>query len=163
HHAAGHAGLRRDIPVLRGGVAGRLERAEGAGAGGGDRGACHPVSAGHGDRAGVLWPRRLLVAERDAGVTGAGRSRGGGRKLGRVLNARSIIGIVIGLALLALFLYPQDLNALGQSLSSVSPVWIVPSIAIYFLGIWFRAARWRLLMAPFAQVSTTRLFRTILC
>lgn len=39
----------------------------------------------------------------------------------------------------------------------------MPSIAIYFLGIWFRAARWRLLMAPFAQVSTTRLFRTILC
>jgi len=66
------------------------------------------------------------------------------------------------LALLALFLWSQDLAALGSALASVSPVWILPSIAIYFLGIWLRAARWRLLMSPFADVSTLRLFRTIL-
>jgi glycosyltransferase 2 family protein len=54
------------------------------------------------------------------------------------------------------------LSALGSALASVSPIWILPSIGVYFVGIWLRAARWRLLMSPFADVSTPRLFRTIL-
>ena len=54
------------------------------------------------------------------------------------------------------------MRALGATLASVSPGWILASIGIYFVGIWLRAARWRLLMAPFAHVGTGRLFRTIL-
>lgn len=38
----------------------------------------------------------------------------------------------------------------------------MPAVAIYFVGIWLRAVRWRLLMAPFADVSSQRLFRIIL-
>jgi uncharacterized protein (TIRG00374 family) len=73
-----------------------------------------------------------------------------------------MVGVAIGLVLLGIFLWSQNLGALGAALASVSPVWVLPSIAIYFLGIWLRAARWRLLMAPFADVTTVRLFRTIL-
>ena len=38
----------------------------------------------------------------------------------------------------------------------------MPAIAIYMSGIWLRAIRWRLLMAPFADVPTVRLFKVIL-
>jgi uncharacterized protein (TIRG00374 family) len=69
---------------------------------------------------------------------------------------------VVGLSLLVLFLWTLVLATLGATLGSVSPAWILPSVAIYFVGIWLRAARWRLLMAPFADVSAGRLFRTIL-
>lgn len=39
---------------------------------------------------------------------------------------------------------------------------MVPAIGVYFVGVWLRAARWRLLMSPFASVSTARLFRVVL-
>jgi uncharacterized protein (TIRG00374 family) len=44
----------------------------------------------------------------------------------------------------------------------VDPAWILPAVAVYFVGVWLRAARWRLLMSPFAHVPTQRLFRVIL-
>ncbi len=70
--------------------------------------------------------------------------------------------MAFGLLLFAFFLWSQDLRQLGTALTGVEPLYILPAIAVYFLGVWLRAARWRLLMAPFAQVSTGRLFRIIL-
>jgi uncharacterized protein (TIRG00374 family) len=70
--------------------------------------------------------------------------------------------VALGLLLLGLFLRSQDPSALAAALAGVSPGWIVPAIAVYMGGIWLRAARWRLLMAPFADVSTARLFKVIL-
>jgi uncharacterized protein (TIRG00374 family) len=49
-----------------------------------------------------------------------------------------------------------------ETLIRANPTYILPAIAIYFVGIWLRAARWRLLMSPFAAVPTERLFRIIL-
>jgi uncharacterized protein (TIRG00374 family) len=63
---------------------------------------------------------------------------------------------------LTLFLRSQDLGDIATSLAGVSPGWIVPAVGVYLGGIWLRAIRWRLLMAPFADVSTMRLFKVIL-
>ena len=49
-----------------------------------------------------------------------------------------------------------------ETMLRANPVYIVPAIAIYFVGVWLRAARWRILMSPFASVKTERLFRIIL-
>jgi glycosyltransferase 2 family protein len=49
-----------------------------------------------------------------------------------------------------------------STLIGANPIYILPAIGIYFAGVWLRAARWRLLMAPFAVVRTERLFRIIL-
>jgi uncharacterized protein (TIRG00374 family) len=38
---------------------------------------------------------------------------------------------------------------------------LIPATAVYFVGVWLRAARWRLLVAPFADIPTSRLFRVI--
>lgn len=64
--------------------------------------------------------------------------------------------------LFGVFLWTQDLGQLVAALVGVQPLWIVPAIAIYFVGVWLRAARWRLLMSPFAAIDTLRLFRVIL-
>lgn len=66
------------------------------------------------------------------------------------------------MALFAVFLWSQDLRQLGAALATVEPLWIAPAVAVYFIGVWLRAARWRLLMLPFAEVRTERLFRIIL-
>jgi len=61
-----------------------------------------------------------------------------------------------------LFFWNQDLSALWMSLVQVQWLWIVPGIVIYFLGIWLRGVRWRILMLPFASVSSLRLSIVIL-
>jgi uncharacterized protein (TIRG00374 family) len=64
--------------------------------------------------------------------------------------------------LFGVFLWSQDLRLLGAALSAVNPAWIGPAITVYFFGVWLRAMRWRILMSPFADVPTQRLFRVIL-
>ncbi|MCC6175464.1 MAG: flippase-like domain-containing protein [Chloroflexi bacterium] len=70
--------------------------------------------------------------------------------------------MLVSLALFGLFLSTQNLTQLVSSLSGVNLLLVAPAVAIYFVGIWLRALRWRWLMAPFANVSTARLFRVIL-
>jgi uncharacterized protein (TIRG00374 family) len=64
--------------------------------------------------------------------------------------------------LLVLFFRNQDASQIWSGLLEVQPLWIVPGIAVYFLGIWLRAVRWRLLMRPFADVPSKRLADVIL-
>jgi hypothetical protein len=65
--------------------------------------------------------------------------------------------------LFGLFLYwSQDPRQMVETLVGANPIYIVPAIGVYFVGIWLRAARWRLLMKPFADAPTGRLFRVIL-
>lgn len=65
--------------------------------------------------------------------------------------------------LFGLFLYSSgDPRQLLAELTNSNPVYIMPAIGIYFVGVWLRAWRWKLLMSPFALVSTGRLFRIIL-
>jgi uncharacterized protein (TIRG00374 family) len=64
--------------------------------------------------------------------------------------------------LLAYFFWTQDTAALWANLLEVQPAWIIPATAVYFVGIWLRAIRWRLLMLPFADVPISRLAGVIL-
>lgn len=65
--------------------------------------------------------------------------------------------------LFGVFLYSsEDPRKLVSELANANPVYIVPAIAVYFVGVWLRAWRWRLLMSPFAVVPTSRLFSIIL-
>lgn len=66
---------------------------------------------------------------------------------------------MVGLGLLALFLGTQDLRSMASALANIEPTFIVPATLSYFLGVYLRAARWRLLVKPFADVPTLRLFR----
>jgi uncharacterized protein (TIRG00374 family) len=49
-----------------------------------------------------------------------------------------------------------------EAVVRANPFYIGASVAVYFVGVWLRAARWRLLMSPFAVVPTQRLFGIIL-
>jgi uncharacterized protein (TIRG00374 family) len=65
--------------------------------------------------------------------------------------------------LFGLFLYSsEDPGKLLVELTNANPVYIVPAIGIYFVGVWLRAWRWQILMSPFAHVATGRLFCIVL-
>lgn len=54
------------------------------------------------------------------------------------------------------------MGALWANLLEIQPLWIIPAMIVYFGGIWLRAIRWRLLIAPFADVPAMRLNNVIL-
>ena len=78
------------------------------------------------------------------------------------MNARSLLGLLFSAALLGLFLWTNDLRSMGTSIREANFLFVLPAVGVYFVGVWLRAERWRMLTAPFAAVSTGRLFRVIL-
>src|SRR3712207_345692 len=155
HHAAGGAGLRRDVPVLRDVGAGRLRRGPGGGAGVRDRRPLESVRARDPDRRGLPEPREDLARRVDpirVGAVRAGRRRGSGagRRAdliwGCAMNLRSLLGLLFSAALLAFFFWSTDVRAMGAPIREANFLLILPAVAIYFVGVWLRAARWRLLV-----------------
>jgi len=78
------------------------------------------------------------------------------------VSVRSIVGLAVSILLLAWFLYSLDVGAMAATIRGANYALVIPAIAVYFFGVWLRAARWRMLVAPFAHVSTGRLFQAIL-
>lgn len=71
------------------------------------------------------------------------------------------IGIIISLLLLGLFLHNTDFGELGKALKEANGAFIAPAILVYFIGVWFRALRWKYLLRPLADTRTNRLFPLI--
>lgn len=71
-------------------------------------------------------------------------------------------GLVITVAFLAFFLIRTDFGEIRDSFSGADYALAVASIPLYFIGYWFRAYRWRLLLQPLKSVSTVRLYPVVL-
>ena len=54
-----------------------------------------------------------------------------------------------------------EADQLTAALRTANWLLIVPAIALYFVGVWLRSARWGLLL-PEHAVTTSTLFRTLL-
>lgn len=57
-----------------------------------------------------------------------------------------------------LFLRDTHFGEVGRELANASYIYLVPAVAVYFVGVWFRALRWRLLLQPLGSTSTNSLF-----
>jgi uncharacterized protein (TIRG00374 family) len=68
----------------------------------------------------------------------------------------------LGVAISAFFLYITlrglPLQDLGAALQQANYWWLVPGIAVYFLGVWARAWRWHYLLRPIKAVPTRKMF-----
>ncbi len=68
----------------------------------------------------------------------------------------------VSLALVLLLLYQVDLGELRDALVDADYTLLAPSIAIYFVAVWFRAARWRYLLAPLGSFPVRRLYPVVI-
>ncbi|MBN2085873.1 MAG: flippase-like domain-containing protein [Anaerolineales bacterium] len=69
------------------------------------------------------------------------------------------VGLLISLLFLVFYLLPQqDWAKLWESLRSAQYLWLIPAIATYFIGVWFRAERLHYMMRPIKQVPARTLF-----
>jgi uncharacterized protein (TIRG00374 family) len=79
-----------------------------------------------------------------------------------VASLKFFLPFVISAALLLLVANSVrgEADQLGAALASADWRWIVPAIGLYFVGVWLRSARWRLLL-PEHSVKTSTLFRAL--
>lgn len=68
------------------------------------------------------------------------------------------VGIAISVVFLYLALRGLHLDQLGAALQQANYWWLLPGIAVYFLGVWARAWRWHYLLRPVKAIPTRKMF-----
>jgi hypothetical protein len=68
------------------------------------------------------------------------------------------LGILISIIFLYLALNGLGIDELGQALKGANYWWLLPGVAIYFVGVWARAWRWHYLLRPIKAIPTMRMF-----
>jgi glycosyltransferase 2 family protein len=71
------------------------------------------------------------------------------------------VGILISIIFLYLALGGLELDQVWTAMQSANYFWLLPGIAIYFVGVWVRAWRWRALLRPLKAISTTAIFPVV--
>lgn len=68
------------------------------------------------------------------------------------------LGLFISIVFLALALRGLKLEDFWQSVKRARYGWIVPGVAVYFVGVWVRAWRWHYLLGPIKHIPTRTMF-----
>ena len=68
------------------------------------------------------------------------------------------VGILISVVFLYYALRGLGLQELGNALAQANYIWILPGVAVYFMGFWVRAWRWHYLLRPVKKIPTRTMF-----
>ncbi len=69
------------------------------------------------------------------------------------------LGVGISLVFIIWTLSGLDLSKLWNVMKQANYWWLIPGVAVYFLGVWARAWRWHYLLQPVKGIPTRTLFR----
>lgn len=73
-------------------------------------------------------------------------------------NWRFWAGLLVSVVALALLVISVDRAQLWTALQSANYLYLIPAVALYFVGQWLRAWRWQYLLSPIADIPVGRLF-----
>jgi hypothetical protein len=68
------------------------------------------------------------------------------------------VGLLISVLFLYLALRGLHFDQVWQALQTANYWWLIPGIAVYFMGVWVRAWRWHYLLRPLKVIPTRRMF-----
>ena len=71
-------------------------------------------------------------------------------------------GIAISVAMLLFFYRQLEPGELKTLLAEANYVYLIPAIALYFVGVYFRAYRWQYLLAPMRRFPVRRLYPVVI-
>ena len=71
------------------------------------------------------------------------------------------LGVLISLVFLYIALRGLHIEDLALAFTQANWWWLIPGVAVYFVGVWVRAWRWHYLLQPLKSVPTKRLFPTV--
>ena len=76
-------------------------------------------------------------------------------------NWRLWLGIAVSALFLVFLVWTIEFQELIRALKEANYLYLAPAVIIYFVGIYFRAARWRYILSPLHQVSSRRLYPVV--
>ncbi|MDK1118877.1 MAG: lysylphosphatidylglycerol synthase transmembrane domain-containing protein [Anaerolineae bacterium] len=68
------------------------------------------------------------------------------------------VGLLISVLFIWLAIRGLRLDEFWGSVSQANYIWLLPGVAVYFLGVWVRAWRWHYLLGPIKKISTRTMF-----
>ncbi|MHC1782856.1 MAG: lysylphosphatidylglycerol synthase transmembrane domain-containing protein [Anaerolineaceae bacterium] len=68
------------------------------------------------------------------------------------------VGLVISIGFLFLALRGLQFEQVWQTMQMAQYAWLIPGIAVYFVGVWVRAWRWHYLLRPVKKIPTSTMF-----
>jgi uncharacterized protein (TIRG00374 family) len=68
------------------------------------------------------------------------------------------LGVLISILFIWLALRGLHLNEFWGAVKQANYIWLIPGIAVYFIGVWVRAWRWHFLLGPIKQIPTREIF-----
>lgn len=71
------------------------------------------------------------------------------------------VGVVISAVLLYFALRGLRLGEVWNVVKEAKLIWLIPGVAVYFLGVWVRAWRWHYLLRPIKKISTASMFPVV--
>ncbi|MBI5029461.1 MAG: flippase-like domain-containing protein [Chloroflexi bacterium] len=77
------------------------------------------------------------------------------------MQKRFWLGLVISLVLLVFVFYQTDPGKIVQSLQQAQYFYLIPGLALYFVGVAIRAVRWHFLLRSIKPIPNGNLFRTV--
>ena len=73
--------------------------------------------------------------------------------------------LLVGIGISALFLWVAlrglKLAEVWEDMRSANYVWLIPSVAVYFVGVWVRTWRWDYMLRPLKHIPVGRLFPVV--
>ena len=105
----------------------------------------------------------MIDAKGSSSGKGGGKGGGKGRQLAGVFTARPHLwlGIAISGAMLLFFVTQLDAGEMVTLLAEANYVYLIPAVGLYFLGVLFRAYRWRFLLTPMRRIPVRRLYPVV--
>src|SRR5512143_1737558 len=68
------------------------------------------------------------------------------------------LGVLISIVFIWLALRGLRLEEFWDSVKQANYFWLIPGIAVYFVGVWVRAWRWHYLLGPIKKIPTATMF-----
>ncbi|HEX2696430.1 MAG TPA: lysylphosphatidylglycerol synthase transmembrane domain-containing protein [Anaerolineales bacterium] len=68
------------------------------------------------------------------------------------------LGVLISIVFIWLALRGLRLNQFWDAVKTANYWWLIPGIAVYFVGVWARAWRWHYLLKPIKEIQTNSMF-----
>jgi glycosyltransferase 2 family protein len=68
------------------------------------------------------------------------------------------VGVLISVVFLYFGLRGLKLGDFWQAIQTANYWWILPGVAVFFVGLWVRAWRWHYLLGPMKKIPTRRMF-----
>ena len=78
-----------------------------------------------------------------------------------IRNWRLWLGIGVSAVFLVFLVWTLEFEDLLRALKEANYLYLLPAVGIYFIGIYFRAARWRYILSPVREVSAMRLYPVV--